>query len=484
MSFVPELERSVRALTQLAAAGTSSLTRDELDIALSGRRAVIGLMSTVLDDVLGLPRIDGPVTLANVALHPVLGLSGALRQYPIPPTALGPLAAFMQEPQTTAGRAWRDLARHATLAQDHWTTGQPRDLDHTAAWTAVADVAAMASLLSEVDTDLLRTVKTLTGRTDTVLELERTTETGLGMIAREVARLADAGPLNDASPDRTPPETAARVLQVGDAHELVPAVRQVGILLRDAQHNSPDLMRRVVIGHARACAAFADVFQGVSDEHNQAAALLREHETRLTASVERCWPIATVDRPDKRAEHQITEVLSTLRMTKASEITAAVEPKAILAAIAATTRDMTAAVRRHLFRGQWLTPHSDSAPVRSRTWERYASWQRVNSHTTLPRQISRLLETRDHAALLAPPEEPPAGPPRRIAPGTSVNPTKQAPPTADAAAPRPPPGSTATVQGSTVSWRELARQRTTSRPTAPWQRPVIQASTNRRRWRR
>jgi hypothetical protein len=473
MSFRTEFQQTVRAITQLSSAGTADLARDEIDIALSGRRAVIQLLSTVLDDVTGLSPPSSPMTLESAAVHPVLGLSGALRHYPSPPTAMGPLSAFMQEPQTPSGRAWRDLARHAALAHDVWSRGVPEQIDPTAAWSAVADVAGLASLLADVDGDLLRTIKARTGRSDTVIELEPIATSGLGMIAREVARLAEAGPLNDAGPDRRPPADRPQILQVSEPHELVAAIRQVGVLVRDAQRNSPEQVRRVVVGHVRTCKALAEVLNGVGDEHEAAAAMLREHAAKLATSIEREWPIASVERGDKRAQRQVTGVLFAIDAAERSDLTAAVEPKTLLAAIAATTRDVAAAVRRYLMHGQWLTPISDAYPVRSRTWERYVGWQRVSSATPLPRQVTRLFDARDHAAALSPPEEPASAPPGRLSPGAAVNPPLAAPPTADPAAPRPPPaGGAADALAASTSWRELARHRTTSRPTAPWQRPA------------
>ena len=48
-----------------------------------------------------------------------------------------------------------------------------------------------------------------------------------------------------------------QILQISEPHELVAAIRQVGVLVRDARRNNPEQVRRVVVGHVRTCKALA-----------------------------------------------------------------------------------------------------------------------------------------------------------------------------------------------------------------------------------
>jgi hypothetical protein len=473
MSYVAELDQTARAMARLAIAGTAGLDPSELDIALSARRALINALSTVLDDITGLPTGIKPIiTFESIARHPVAELPAALRRYPAPPPAVGPIVAVTLEPATAAGRAWRDVARHATLAHHEWATGEPAQIDDTAAWTAVADVATLASLLSDIDTELVRALKTLDIRQGEAAALEGCLASGLGLIARETVRLATAGPLNETSPDRARAAPPPGVLRVTEPVELVPAVRQIAVLLRDADHVQPEHARLIAVAHARACHSLADLLERGAD-HADAAARLREHATRLTHAVERPWPMSSLTRGDRRGWHQADDVQRAVRRWSPDEVVAFVDPAQLLPAVAETTRELAATTDRQLHRGQWLVPITRAAAPRARVSELWLGSERYKAGSPVPRQLNRLAAAADHALILMA-----AGLPERSAPSVApaavvdINPSRTAEPTADAAAPRPPPRPLpATAGAAPTSWRELARQRQTVRPRAPWLPP-------------
>jgi hypothetical protein len=473
MSYVAELDQTARALARLAVAGTAGLDPSEIDIALSARRALINVLSTVLDDITGLPtRIKPLITFESIARHPVAELPAALSRYPTPPPTIGPIVAITLEPVTAAGRAWRDVARHATLAHHEWATGEPTQIDDTAAWTAVADVATLASLLSDIDAELVRALKTLDVRQSDTTALEGCLASGLGLIARETLRLAVAGPLNETSPDRTRSEPPPGVLRVTDPVDLVPAMRQIGILLRDADHVQPEHARLIAIAHAKACRTLADILERGPD-HTDAAARLREHAARLTHAVERPWSMSSLTRGDRRGWHQADDVQRAVRRWSPDEVVAFVDAAQLLSAVAETTRELAATTDRQLHRGEWLVPITRTAAPHARVSELWVGYERYKTGSSVPRQLTRLAAAADHALVLMA-----AGLPERSAPAVEqapvvdINPARTAAPTAEPAAPRPPPRPLpATHQAAPASWRELARRRATVRPRTPWLPP-------------
>jgi hypothetical protein len=471
MSYVAELTHTARAMTRLAVAGNDGLTVGELDIVLAARRALLNVLSTVLVDVTTLePLAHEWRTFERLALHPVSALPTALARYPTPPPAEGPSTTFQLEPTSKPGRAWRDVARHATLAHHHWTTGRPADIDDTGAWTAVADIAAMASLLSDVDLDLLRVTRAWDARRPDLLALEAGLSTGLGVIAREAMRLAAAGPLHETSPDRARGAPPPGVMRVAEPDELVSAIQQIGVLLRDAPHVRPEHVRLVAIAHIRVCRTVADAFDHGSGAQRAAGGRLREHAARLAEAVERPWPISSMGRGDKRAFHQADDAQRAVRRWLPEDLTAHVDPAQLLPALGDTTRQLAATADRHLRRGQWLTPISEPAPRRARLQELWFGYEPHRPGSPVPRQVSRLQAAVDHAfALLAdglPDRSTRAANP---APVVTVNAAGTAEATADPAAPRPPPPANHSTLGmpADMPWRDVAGQRQSVRPRAP-----------------
>ena len=474
MSYVAELENTARALTRLAINGNRGLTVAELDIVLSARRALINVLSTVHHDVTGLEAGERPrLSFEKVTRDPVGALTRALDQYPVPPPASSPSEAFTVEPESAAGRTWQDVGRHATLAQHHWTTGHPMHIDETGTWTAVADVAAMASLLSDVDIDLLRTMRTWDARRLELRALEEGPSIGLGFTAREALRLAAAGPLNETSPDRERSAPPPAVVLVAGPEELISAVRQISVLLRDSGHVSPEHVRLIAIANIRTCGKVAEAFDRGSMAQRVAGARIREHAARLTEAVERPWPMTSMGRGDGRAFHQAHDIQRAIRRWLPDELAANLDPAELLPALGDATRELSATADRQMSRGQWLVPISVQAPRRARVMERWLGYEPYRPGSPPPRQVTRLAAAADHAlALLA------AGFPERSAstsnpaPVVTVNTGDGPAPTADPAAPRPPPSVRGAVRPTTMPLRQVAAQRQTVRPRAPWTPPA------------
>ncbi len=95
----------------------------DLDIALSARRGLLDLLSTVHTDLTGIGATTAPAHPEDLEIHPVAALGQALRRHPRPPGHLSPTDVALARPTGPAGEAWQRIARHTLLARHIWSTG-------------------------------------------------------------------------------------------------------------------------------------------------------------------------------------------------------------------------------------------------------------------------------------------------------------------------------------------------------------------------
>jgi hypothetical protein len=475
MSYLVELERMARALSQLSINGLDDMQAVEIDIALSARRAVINTLETVLVDLTGINVLhDRRHFFVIATTHPVAGLLHSLRDHPVPPPEVGPMSAFVIEPQSPAGKAWRDAARHAALARHEWTAGPVARIDHVQAWTGVAELAAASAFLADADVNLLGFVQAHIGPgSELARELGWARASGLGIIAREVLRLAEAGPLHETGPDRSAPQPQdATILAARNLEEVAPAIHQVGVLVRDAAHIGPEALRQLINDHARACLAIAGKLQNGS-ETSAVADQLREHVARLATAIDRPWPAASTKVSDFQPGLQMRVVLNAVHQPTPPDGTARIHTSSVLASVAKTSRELAAAAERHVITGSWTTvegllrsPERKPRAKRREKVPRHAAVPAASA-VDFPRPILRLFAAADHAlTLLAlPSDTATTSPTPVVAPQISASfPT----PAADPAAPRPPPKQAATPVDACSPWRNLAHHSPRARPPAPW----------------
>ena len=258
MTFTDDLHATVAALTQLAVRGSDHLTPRELDIALIGRAAVLDLLTDLHRDLTGIRPRRTHVTAAEIQAHPVAALAAALRQHPRPRTGRAPSDVLAEPATSVAGQAWRDVARHAILAAHAWSTERHAPAEEGGqAWGGIADVAAIAGVLADLDADLAAAATHMTGRTAAADALLQGGDRRAGL-----GGTGDRGPGRRRAPARPRP-WSRRPRRTGsssapsDPTGLVAAQEQLAALLRTAGHLRPERLQLITIGHLRACTALA-----------------------------------------------------------------------------------------------------------------------------------------------------------------------------------------------------------------------------------
>jgi len=261
------LARTARSL-YAAARTEQTLVLDDVDLALSGRRALLDLLVAVHADVTGLaPSNTIPLRAFDIEAHPVEALGRALRRYPRPPGDLAPTDVALAQPAGPCGAAWQHVARNAAVAHHAWTAGVGQQPDYDEQWTAIADVASLADTLTRLDVGLVVVTATDPGRRPLTSCLRGGLSQALGVAARESLRLAARGPLPDSGPDRIP-LPALRVLPVRTPADLPAAQEQLNALLQHGGLLRPERFPALAAMHARACLLLAESLTRTSPFHD------------------------------------------------------------------------------------------------------------------------------------------------------------------------------------------------------------------------
>lgn len=162
MSLAEDLATTARVLCKIAITRSSTQLRcDELDYALTAKRGLVQLLSLVHDTAQRQPWNRVPTARPTHDLltrDPVAALGQALRVCPTPDSPLAPSDLPLRDHHTPAGLAWSTIGRTVLSAHRQWDTGTTTLTDDQA-WSAVADVAAVAAVLDTIDPDLARAAK-------------------------------------------------------------------------------------------------------------------------------------------------------------------------------------------------------------------------------------------------------------------------------------------------------------------------------------
>lgn len=291
MSWRQESAALARELAPLALTGSSAwLPPAGLQEAVQARREVLFLLRRVLSDVRAAPEQPAgsrtaparqwsltESTVGELRADPVAALERGLREYPAPRGRSTGAAA------DTPGAAaeWPAVGRRTALATLAWSQVVPAELTAAERWSVVADVAALAEVVTVLDEDLLAAAR-LPYRGDPALlrSLESATSQGLALAARESAALAAAGDLPDWD---EPGRNAAprRIMVVGSLLDLPAAQERLVAQLQPPAALSPQSVIQVAAGQARILRATATAL--LHGERDIARAVWARHLSGLVA---------------------------------------------------------------------------------------------------------------------------------------------------------------------------------------------------------
>ena len=365
MSYASELGQLARALVDVALTAQRDLA--EFPVALVARRSVLELLTAVHQDVTGVQVVPGVTQLGDVERHPVAALGEALARHPRPTLPFSPTDAMIVEVTSEAGAAWRRVARHALLAQHHWLAGDGPEPDPTTRWTGVADLAAISRQLAVLDVQLAERLDDAGPRWQRTARLLGFAATsGLGTAGREVARLAAAGPVAEAGPDRSAASgPGRRVLVARSGADLPHTLRRLVEFLDGAHLVLPQRLPHLATGIARCALLARDQFPADDPTARPLRAELREHARLLHQATARPGGITCLEPGDGRPLRQAAEAYQGL----ARHAGALRGDPALLAdyvdALAASTQALAGVVDRSIGRGCWLVPDRGTSLVES-----------------------------------------------------------------------------------------------------------------------
>lgn len=359
-TYRTHLIRTASALYS-AARHEKTLNPRDIDIVLTGRRALLGLLLSVHEDLTGISDSLLAIRPHDIEVHPVESFGRALRRYPRPAGALAPTDVASAHPATEAGAAWQQVALHATVAQHAWTTGLREPFAPDLQWAGMADIASMAEVLTQLDLGLMVWAAPQAQSRDLATALHRGMHLALGVCARETLLLASRGPLPEVGPDRAPVPSLL-VVRARRMEDLPAAQLRLAALLEHGGLLRPERFSPLATLQARACVMLADSLQRSpwpDDSPVDSTALvgaLRRHAKALQAATTRRNSIAGWEPGDGRAVRQATEILRVV--THAPDIVTSNTRLVtdVVHGLAGTTRALAVAATRALEAGNWLVP--------------------------------------------------------------------------------------------------------------------------------
>lgn len=371
MSYAVESCALAGGLSRLLAHGSTELDSIGYAQALIARSATLTLAADVHREVAGIRRHAVGRTVTDLENHPVAVLGRVLSEQPRPRPQLAPTDALNATSLTTAGRQWGAAARHAILAHHEWLTGLRRAWAPVQAWTALADVAALAEAVTVLDRDLTIAATSL-GRGEDAAELASAAASGLRLTAAQVQTLARAGPLAAWPIDRIPLERG-RVHQVTSTADLPQAQANLVSLLSQTRSLRPEHANQIAIGQARNATTIARTLHELTDRDNgrhiQALADSLDAIARpLLAAGDRPQRTASLHPADPRPLHQAGELTRHLtRHGSARPTPGDSTPDDISALVSyaghirSVVRALTDAAGREVLTGRWLVPSQGAA---------------------------------------------------------------------------------------------------------------------------
>jgi hypothetical protein len=395
MTYAEHLVAMTASLVDVARHGQHDLTGPELDIALLSRGNVLELLTTVHTSLTGLGLRSDIPRIGDLEAHPVEALGRSLRRHPRPRLEHAPSDALLLPATTPAGVAWREAGRHALLAHHHWTDGEGVDLDQATTWAGVADVAALSRQLAVLDGELADILGAAGGRwTPIAGVLARAATSGLGVAARETARLSASGPVGDAGPDRVAvPRPRVRILVARSAADLPVTHRRLAGFLDAAENIRPERLGHLATAIARCALIARDQLPAGDPVATALRGELREHARLLHRVTERPGGLVSLEPGDLRSLRQAAEALQGARR----HAQGLAGDRRLLAdyvdAIGAGTRALSAAVSRSIGGRRWLVPDRGTSLLEP-------AWIRLRPSAPAPSPVLALRAAEAHCDVL------------------------------------------------------------------------------------
>jgi hypothetical protein len=363
MTYSEHLTQMTRALVDVARHGQQDLTDSELDIALLARRDVLELLTTVHADLTGIASSRKVISIDDLEAHPVAALGRALARHPRPPSERAPSDAFVLPATTVAGQAWREVARHALVAHYHWSAGAGPRGDLATVWAGVADLAAVSRQLAVLDVELADTLYAAgPHRRATAQALSCGATSGLGVAARETARLAGTGPITDTGPDRGAQLAPKPRILVARSGTDLPATQHLLTAFLDGASNvRPERLPHLATAIARCALIVRDHLSADDPIATPLRGELREHARLLQAATARPGGLVSLEPGDLRPLRQAAEAYQGACRHGAALASDRRLLADYLGALTASTQALSAAVDRSIAGRRWLVPDvSDS----------------------------------------------------------------------------------------------------------------------------
>ncbi|PFG45054.1 hypothetical protein ATJ97_0107 [Georgenia soli] len=287
-------EYSARLAQHLAnlsvASGSRYLDDRGLDVALMGRHETVRLMQEAIATATGRAtarpdegwRFAERTTLRHAMNNPVEALQNTIDGYPTVRSHLALMEVRKEHlPSSTAAR-WYEATRAATIARHHLTSEAPAYANNHR-WSLVADVAAMAPVVQDLDRQLLVAARRIhSDDSPTTQALVRSDESPMRLVAGEAAAVARAESLPDLAGLHTPP-VSARPVEVASFGDLLEAQRRLPIQLQRAEEIRPNVIAGTALGQARILLTAAELLE--NGRHRRAADLAREMGTQIAQQV-------------------------------------------------------------------------------------------------------------------------------------------------------------------------------------------------------
>jgi hypothetical protein len=348
------------------AVAMSDLLRDggqvapaDLDLALTAHATVVQLLQTMHRDVTGIAHSPEPANLGGLERHPVAVLGRVLRNQPqLASVALSDVAAAVGDP---AANAWRDVARHAAVAAHDWQTATPGSRPRgEAAWSEIADVAALSESVAVLTQDLAA-VAARTDRRGLADRLSDAATSGLAPAAVAVRTLAESGPTPRGG--ETVPTPTRLILRVRVPEHLPAGLDRLAHLIRTSSAISPIHLQLVARVLGAAARASGDALADAGHAFDTAARSLREHAGALLAVASAPHRVVILEPSDPGALAQAQQLLDKLRdAARSGQPLPAALARDIGRAASEATAALATAVDDQVRTRRWLTPSEAAEP--------------------------------------------------------------------------------------------------------------------------
>jgi hypothetical protein len=365
--------RLAKDLSRLLIEG-GKVPADDVRAAVAGHSSVVGLLRVVQTD------------LSTAEWRGVGELSHKLADQPR--VTDQPLTSVLVSPPSSeAGQLWRNVARLATTAQQEWQQSSAASRPFgPAAWSEIADIAAMAEAIGLLDGDIADSLNAV-GRWREASDF-RASQFGLIDIAQEVRRLAATGPL-PTGPELKP-AAVERIVPITTPKTLPDALHALSTLVASANNLPPAQIEQISLIVAEAAKTAAAALRQPADT---APSALLEHAKRLSAVTGYSRRIAPLRPGSGKALAQAQLIRQFIAKLNSRGVTLPpVVARNAASTLPSITQALSEAADRQVKTGLWLLSREGNGPLR---------WGVSLGSLDEPRMLDKLRRAASHAPHLA-----------------------------------------------------------------------------------